>query len=225
MNKGRFEAKINQAAEVFGRVSLIEQRNYFPDFSDFDASELRSGNYVEHWTAVYKRRWYHFRLINGSLLQFRRWQEKGQIKLSYSYLDCPFKILSYGTWLTEQIGDCRDDGESFWDEYEKYVESAVRSDSVSPIRYYFDPSSYTEGVHPNSHVHLGFSNQIRIGTYRIWNPLYFAVFVIRQCFPTQWLVVVNHKSCAEWGNNVRDALDESPHILDSEINKMESILF
>jgi hypothetical protein len=106
------------------------------------------------------------------------------------------------------------------------METSVKT-IFTPIRYDFDSNEamYTEGIHPHSHVHFGLNNEIRVGTTRVWTPLTFVLFIIRQCFRNEWLRVVMHSKAAIWANNIRGNLKPSPKALGSKIDEMEAVLY
>ena len=76
-------------------------------------------------------------------------------------------------------------GDEFRADYEQYVTSVESKRIVTPIRYDYSAAAYREGVHPASHVHFGFANEIRVGTRRVMNPVAF----ILPHVPQIWSVI------------------------------------
>ncbi len=97
--------------------------------------------------------------------------------------------MTYEEFVFEEIGISHlDDGQEFSEEYEIYLSSTSRKETITPIRYDYNPNHYSEGRHPASHIHIGHSNNIRICSKKVLHPISFFLFVIRQCFPEKWSV-------------------------------------
>jgi hypothetical protein len=95
---------------------------------------------------------------------------------------------------------------------------------VTPIRYDYKATDYTEGLHPASHVHFGFANEIRIGTRRIMNPISFVLLLIRQRYPDHWKQVLAVKAHQVLCSNVRDTIDEVNEAYWKELDLLEVAL-
>ncbi|MHC4119386.1 MAG: DUF2290 domain-containing protein [Planctomycetota bacterium] len=225
MNKGLFEAHINTAWEILNALGLAEYRNYWPDYSTITMSEVRNLSYAEGWKLCYRKRVFHFQLQGCCLLQFNMKSNGQNLCLNYVYYECPYDIVSYKDFVENELrADYAHGGDLYAKEYGDYVQSCGVKESVTPIRYDLDLDSYEEGIHPASHVHIGHDNELRLGAERIWRPLSFVLFIIRQYHPEKWKKLVNMNKACLWGRNVRDKLDKAQLVFDSDLDKMQVIL-
>ncbi|WP_425414859.1 DUF2290 domain-containing protein [Rubellimicrobium mesophilum] len=119
--------------------------------------ELRGRPYVEQWEKCSTESWFDAVLRDGSLLQFRRYDDR----LSYSFHDCPFAYQSFEDFAFEQAGeDWRDYADVLAEEYELARSSEMTERPATPIRYDFEPHLYTCGRHPAGHIHFGFERAL-----------------------------------------------------------------
>ena len=91
---------------------------------------------------------------------------------------------------------------------EEAVNSMDSKAVVTPLRYDYKATDYKEGIHPASHVHFGFSNDIRVGTRKVMNPVSFVLFVIRQRYPDHWVKYLGIKSSPIICRNVRQNITD-----------------
>lgn len=190
---GKFRADINEVHRLLTKLNILEERNYYPEL-DFNASEYRSKTYIENWKSLLSSNIYDLLLVDNSSFHFK---VPNKNKISYSYFECPYKCLSYLEFLQENelIENNDDDERTFYDYYEHYLTDCSAKESFTMIRYDYDDTSYCEGIHPISHIHIGFKNQIRIGLDKVLSPLNFTAFVLRQHYPGYWKKLMEKK---EW---------------------------
>ena len=93
-------------------------------------------------------------------------------------------------------------------EYDLYILNRERKDAVTPLRYGYEPELYRENRHPASHMHFGHDSEIRVGTKKFLRPLSFFLFVIRQCYPECWSVLVQIYNADALCKNIREHLDD-----------------
>jgi hypothetical protein len=145
--------------------------------------------------------------------------------LNYVYYECPYDIVSYKEFVENELrAEYPHVRDLYIKEYGDYVQSCGLKESINPIRYDLNLDSYEEGIHPASHVHIGHNNQLRLGAERVWRPLSFVLFIIRQCHPQGWKKLVTMKKAGVLCRNVRDTLDKAQHVFDSDLDKMQVIL-
>ena len=134
-------------------------------------------------------------------------------------------LLSYKDFLTNELGTSYDIvHDKYRIDYEEYVDNCRKKESVTPIRYEYDTEKYEAGIHPSSHVHFGFGNETRVCTKKVWRPISFVLFIIRQFYPNEWRIFISRKVENKWSKNVRDYLDTSDHFFESELDKLEAFL-
>ncbi len=225
MNRGLFEAQLNNCWEIIRLLNLDKERIWRPEYSKRTASVFRQLTYTELWNTCLREQLYDFQLVDNSLLQFRI-DSFHPIKVGYAYYECPYKCSSYIEFVSESGFRPKVVGDSFTKEYEDYVASCEKKDSITPLRYDYDISTYEEGRHPVSHVHFGFASNVRIGTQKILvKPLSFLLFLIRQYYPNDWVELLKHRRSRTWCRNVRDCLDDVDIIYRNDKDLLEMMLY
>ena len=206
MNQGVFESQINTAWDLLKKVGLAGTRVWRPKKFLRPAATSRVLSYDEIWESYIRNQFHHFSLRDYSLLEFRV-DSYQPLKMSYVYLECPFIGQSYSEFLDTE-GVVADDGDdSYWEFYEDYLANTPHKSSVTPIRYDYDVKNYEPGLHPASHIHFGYGNEIRIATNRILRPLSFVLFIIRQRYKSEWRELVGIDKMKIVCKNVRESLD------------------
>lgn len=159
--------------------------------------------------------WYDCRLIDSSLLQFRRWDQK----LSYSYLESPYEAMTFDEYASERMdenwqmlpAEVRQSLElDLRGGYELYLQSDLAERHTTPLRYDYEPALYRVGIHPAGHIHFGLNNEIRLCTKRILSPLSFTLFVMRQCYPKHWEILLQTRQDDPIFREVREKLTAVP---------------
>ncbi|HET7116399.1 MAG TPA: DUF2290 domain-containing protein [Hanamia sp.] len=189
VKKGKFRAELNEIEKVLKQIHLFEERNYYPG-KDFDPTEYRNKTYKENWSSLISSNIYDFVLSDNSLLHFKIFNESE--KVSYNFFECPYRCSTYEEFLTEN--EIFEEGEerTFQDYYEIYLNGCQLKESFTFIRYDFDVNSYLNGVHPVSHIHIGFNNQVRIGIDKILSPINFFSLILRQHYPSHWKMLIRN---------------------------------
>jgi hypothetical protein len=170
-------------------------------------------------------------LNDNSLIQLQAF-DFNPFEVSYSYLECPYQAISYVEFI-EQILDEDPDllmQESYDDIsvthslYEDFLLTQGMKETVTPIRYDWAPNSYIQGLHPASHVHFGFNNDIRLGTRYILRPISFVLLIIRQCYKLKWKELVNSDEALDWCENVRNNLKRVDDDYFNRLDEFEMML-
>jgi hypothetical protein len=225
MNKGLFATQINTVWDILRALELAEYRNYYPNYSAITISKVKNLSYLDAWRLFYINKAFNFQLGACCLLQFRMLKKNKKLYLNYVYYECPYDIISYKEFIENEIrADYNQVKDIFINEYEDYVQSCDIKETVTPIRYDLNIDNFEEGVHPVSHVHIGHENDLRLGAVKIWKPLSFALFIIRQCHKEAWRELINMSKANIWSRNIRQNLDNSPNFFESEIDKRQVIL-
>lgn len=182
---------------------MFEERQRFPK-KDYGAAYFRGKNYRETYEICFKEFIYDFRLNDQSLLLFLcEGHGEHEGSLSYSYYDAPCNVMPYNEFVQiydspEQVDDLK-----AINLYDQYLATVGLSSNVTPLRYDYRARDYRSGIHPASHMHFGFNNDIRVGTNRILNPISFLLFILRQRYPNKWEEFLNMKESECWCRNIR----------------------
>ena len=175
------------------------------------------------WEDCFKNQFFNFQLTDNSLIQFHLISVR-PLSVSYSYLECPFDSLTYRDYLLQAGFDLEEVGESFRSDYEQYLTACGLKETVTPIRYDFEPAAYSEGLHPASHVHFGHINDIRVGTQRILKPISFILFILRQIYPRTWEQFHRLPDADQIAKHVRNSLSHIDAQLYNKLDTREMML-
>jgi hypothetical protein len=231
---GRFQAQLSTAEKILKKVGLLEERAMSPN-KGLGAAHFRGLSYRQVYEECLREYVYDFRLTDQSLLLFvKGGRNEHDGFLNFCYYECPVSVMSYTDFVAAEYGlspfdDGFDDevaawGDDFRADYEQYVTSMELKNVVTPIRYDYSASDYHEGVHPASHVHFGFANEIRVGTRRVMNPISFVLLLVRQRYPRQWATVLTIEERRIWCRNVRDDIDKVDQAYWKEQDELELAL-
>lgn len=184
---GKFQAQLNWCEKFLKHLDLFEERVYYPNVIESPLSVFREMSYEEIWKYCLSNQYYNFQLKDSSIIQFNILTENN---FSYCYYSSPYKALSYKDFLIENDIDFNEVGYDFADEYYLYLSQVPKRDNPLMIRYDYAPDDYNEGLHPASHLHIGYDSDIRIGFKCIMLPQTFFLSLIRQCYPNQWYALI-----------------------------------
>ena len=138
-------------------------------------------NYKKVWKYHYQKRSYHLLLKDLSFFRFHYIDDN----VNFEYLHCPFNLK------------------------EIFLEIEDPEEIVpTPIRYDYNPQSFSPIVHPVGHIHIGIKNSIRIGTHCQFNPLSFLLFCLRQMYPDYWKIILENVNFTKCQKHIRKKIDK-----------------
>jgi hypothetical protein len=216
IGEGRFQTQLSTVERILKHADLFEERQAFP-VKGLGAAFFRGKSYREVYSNCISEFVYDFRLADQSLLLFEKGgSNEHEGTLSYTFYECPVEVMPYGDFVAGQLDiDATNEdftsilaewGDDLRIDYDRYVNSSDSKALVTPMRYDYVAAHYKCRIHPASHMHFGFLNQIRIGTRRIMNPISFALFVIRQRYPANWVRLLATRWGKTWCRNIREHL-------------------
>ncbi|MCQ6274738.1 DUF2290 domain-containing protein [Bacillus sp. V3B] len=85
----------------------------------------------------------------------------------------------------------------FYRDYEQLISEAKISNSVTLIRYDYNPKQYISIIYPTSHLHIGHENQERIPMTMVLSLQAFVGFVIRHIYYKKWKKAMSHTDFLE----------------------------
>lgn len=161
--------------------------------------ELRELSYLDQWKTCRSNEWFHIEMEDLSLLLFTEGATS-----SYSYLQCPLDVPSYRQFLEQRgLAFSTQNRRENLDDYSMLLETAGLRQHLTPMRYDLDPNGYRSGVHPLAHIHIGLSNNVRIGIRKKMTPLAFVLFVMRQAYPESWARLLQQKEVGNVPKKIR----------------------
>jgi hypothetical protein len=100
----------------------------------------------------------------------------------------------------------------------------TKKDAITPLRYDYNLDIYKEGIHPASHLHMGFNNNIRIATERILKPISFVLFILRQNYPNIWIGYISREYHNPILRNIRVTLDTVENDFRQRLDELQLFL-
>ena len=165
ISAGDFYAKRNDCRALLKRLELLEVWEENPSYPTDLPAIMRAKNYREQWEHCNENRNFDAKLLDGTLVQFRR----EDTKLSYSLMVAPVEYPKFEDFAFQLMGED-------WEKFEL------------ELREEFEVAASSE-IHERPVTPIGINNSIRVGTRRILNPVSFCLFIIRQCYPEYWEIV------------------------------------
>lgn len=154
----------------------------------------KSDYYDEMYELCATQRIYAIMLVDGGLLQIRYLCDRQRIlEHRLAFLPCR-DSYRYDDWQEE------------YNQSQLYLDIISSKVSVVPLRMDFDPSSYIEGRHPQSHVHLGFHKDCRIPVNKPVDPSVFCSFIIQHFYNSAF---ISSESNVFSFQQLQDSLDET----------------
>jgi hypothetical protein len=200
---GYFEAKLNNINGILKNLDLLEERNHFPTQIQNPAEIFRKMSYIEVWKYCIKNFVFNFQLVDSSIILFNN----SDFYPSFVFYGCPYDCLPYKDFVKENGFEYQNIGDALSNDYMLYLDNCTIHSSHRTIRYDYAPKQYREGLHPSSHIHIGYQTEIRIGLEKILDPLAFIMFVLRQLYPYKWDNFVNVYSNEVLLNRYKNNLD------------------
>jgi len=221
MNIGKFNSSIASAEAILKELKIFSDRINYVNYKNMTPSIMRSLTYRLQWEKCIASRWYNIRLVDQSFFQF-----KIDPSVSYSFYECPLNVKSIEEFAIEYFGE---EWELFSheinEEYAQYVETSDTLRPITPVRYDFHPDLYGECHHPAAHMHFGIENNIRVAVVKLMNPISFVLFVVRQWYPREWLMLMEMSSFSEIVREIRDGLDDISEAYWSKNDKNQLYLY
>ena len=185
---GQYFAQVNAVKKILQKADLYRDQNQYSQYLNFKLSDFKSLKFIDAYEKVLNERFYDYELKDNSLLQYIYYTDSNY---SYCYISSPF---SEETELND-----------------RFTGSYNLKENFLIIRYDYQPSNYKMFCHPCAHIHFSTGNQIRIGIKKLLNPISFVLFILRQCYPEEWLDFIEKNKDEKIYNNIRDGLDDIPN--------------
>ena len=219
---GAFETQINECGRILRLAKLFSyrMRGHYPSGL---GKTLRALPYAQQWDKCRKEGWYDFRMTDHSLLQMHPLSDEAG-KATYGLYECPYAVVGYDEWLRHDGLDPKSEGDLWREEYDAYVVTCACKEYVTPVRYDYSELQYTPGRHPVSHLHFGFANEIRVSADKVWKPVTFVLFVIRQYYPDRWTLLCQKQKETNIFKNVRASLHKTAVRFRNALDEREVIL-
>lgn len=249
MNEGAICNSFNECLKLLRDIGLSEEVNRFRPFSlssskfsqdFFDFSQ--KDDYVQIHKIAMENRDYDILLKDDSFFQFSCVFDSNFMKrnIRYAYYESPRDVGTYSEFLVAvDLSEAEDEWQQLsvesenkyeepkemilQEEYEQYKAESRLKKAVTPIRYDFHGEQFEELVHPISHIHIGFNNEVRIPLNRTMSPLDFTIFVLRNVYWKKWKYEIANNDIFK--NNVLKAKRNTGILESKYFTNQESKLF
>jgi len=216
---GKFYSQLNYLSDLLKKIGLLEECNLYPENILLSLSEIRRLTYNQLWKSYFSNNNYHFNLKDSSLFLFNFDNS------SFIFISNPKDSISFGDFLVEQgFDEYETDKYILYPNYEQYLSECDLKEFPLLIRYDYDDDSYNQGMHPVSHLHIGFGNNTRIGLINEMNVEAFVYFVIRQLYPSYWQLILTDKKLLKRIKTNKNNLIEIEDAFYNDKDKLELYL-
>lgn len=195
MNKNSILAYLEDVKRILNNVKLLKSENTTrkrsissSKFSEAFIHESQKNNYIKLFNIILKNADFDFILKDDSVFQFSC-SENGKLEngtIRYTYYPNPYECKSYEDFLIENGENINECGDLYREKYLQYISECEIKQSITPIRYDYDYSSYTPCKHPISHLHIGLEQDFRIPVSKMLTPVKFTVFVMKNIYFEHW---------------------------------------
>lgn len=170
--------------DEFKRIALDSQSTYLDTFL--------SGSRLKH---------YNFACEDFSFFQFSHFNSGGKISLRYAFYPNPFsKDLS--DLLADDINEEEDETV-----IDQLIDECETNFDIPPIRFDYEPDSYSEFCHPAAHLHIGHFQNNRWAANKILTPFSFSLLITKHYFPSYWSKSDDNRS-SNFTNNLEKKLSD-----------------
>lgn len=201
MNESKILTSLEECKKYFHDVNLNIETNIkikqltIKKFSEKYNNQLfyDKENYENLYTIAMENEDYDFHITKDNGI-FQFYTEKVKNKLTsihYIFYSNPKDIEA----INELIGEEKSKGNCV--EYKEIcalLDIADNKKNVLYFRYDYDIKLYKELIHPLSHIHIGFDNEIRIPLDKVLTPEAFIDFVIKYAYKENWQKAVETNS-------------------------------
>jgi len=196
VNRAQYRSSLDKTKSLLNRLSMTKYILPGHRPVPYEYLELlKTHDYIAIYRKAIEEHNYDILLYDDSILQFSYNVDPSDRPLiRYSYCQVPFDFPDYKEYLLINGLTYEEAGELFIDEYEQELSEASRKLYYTPVRYDYCEDEYTCAVHSASHLHIGYQNSIRIPISLIITPYMFALFVLKQCYYSQWTELIKDSS-------------------------------
>lgn len=226
MNRAQYRISLDRTKSLLRRSRLSKGISPSYNMGLYDAVRFSTpGEYITIYHEFIETFKYDFLLFDDSILQYSYVRDKNNHPLiRYHYYQFPFEFPTYEEYLLSNDLTYEEAGELFRHDYEQELSEASTRVYLTPIRYDYNATQYTGGVHPASHIHIGYMNSIRIPICMILTPFMFTLFVIKQCYYNEWLRLISYTGFSNALNTSKQSCVQLHTDLFGEVDKKELFL-
>ncbi|KMK84292.1 DUF2290 domain-containing protein [Pectobacterium brasiliense] len=195
ISPGALNDSKRNAVKLIREVGLLGNFNIQVTYPNTMPGELRPLSYEDAWKKCKKNSWFDIELDDSSLLIFK--------SDGYSYVRVPFFTLSFTEFAADFYEndpewEKEENKHIIAEEYEKYLDSQLKSQPPMPVRFDIDSNYYCKHTHPLYHFHFGIENESRIPSNRELTPISFTGFILRTFYPKEWKIFAESKELEKY---------------------------
>lgn len=192
MNVSRFNQSLQNSKKILSSWKILSN-------SDYIKKPIKSTMYnvecneelAEYYINQVQSSNYNISLSDNSIFQFQ-FNNEDTLKLKYCYIQSPYDFPGYKEYIIKEY-DCefKDVGYEYRSDYEQALTEAPLKKQIMLLRYDYSEQGYKEGIHSVSHLHIGYSNSMRMTFDKILTPEAFTIFLLKQIYYDYWTEYFN----------------------------------
>lgn len=189
LNRSSFLASINDSKSLLEKIWLCQIYLGPKEVSDeFKGAINKQMEYSDVYSIWIKNQDYTFLLEDSSFIHL---QFINNEKVNYSFYQNPQISKDYFTFLIDEwlVFDGEETSINWYecyDLYQHYLDTAGINKACLSIRYDLEFKQYKYLIHPCSHIHIWYNNDLRIPCSFIIKPIDFIIFIIKNIYPAIW---------------------------------------
>lgn len=189
MNAEDFKKSLEKVSTLLSKSQLLKDSKYkYKSISSRNYKIRSNQELVDTYIKEVNELNFNFLLKDESFFSFQYDKDKSSIcKLKYIFFQFPYEFPTYEQFLDKEFNaKLSDVGYSCREIYSQAASEASIKNHIAILRYDYSEEAYREGIHSASHIHLGFSNSIRLSIDKMLSPEAFTLFIIKQIYISEW---------------------------------------
>ena len=188
MNDAKVKQSLQNVKKILKSCNLLGNADDLNKTLENNFYKIKSNeDLAEHYMDEINNFNFNIMLFDESILQFQFNNDDSSLKLKYCYIQFPYDFPDYKKYIVEEH-NCRfnEAGYSYKSEYTQALMDAPLKGQIMILRYDYSELGYKKGIHGVSHIHIGFSNSMRITSDKILTPEAFVFFILKQIYFNYW---------------------------------------
>lgn len=188
MNDAKFKQSLQNAKKILKSCDLLRNADDINKTLENKFYKIESNeDLAEYYMDEINNFNFNIMLFDESILQFQYNNDGSSLKLKYCYIQFPYNFPDYREYIIKEHScGFNEAGYSYKDEYIQALMDAPLKGQIMILRYDYSELGYKKGIHGVSHIHIGFSNSMRITFDKILTPEAFVFFILKQIYFKYW---------------------------------------
>lgn len=204
MNNREFSQNMESIKRILNRYGFLQDHKYYKkklskDYLDYESID----DFKNTYNKIRERQDYHFLLNDDSI--FILIFDEDPLFIKYIYYPFPYDYVTFNEFV-ERIYTY-EMGPDPLIVYQNMLDDAPIIEPSRLIRYDYSETEYSLGKHSISHFHIGCEKQVVIPCSKILTPICFILFIIKQAYHSDWLLMINSIKFLKTFQNLKQNCD------------------